>query len=164
MSSTPRKYIFVLIPKCQITDKEDPGKDEETEIINILDKELGTLMRDDLDAEEERNPALKPKDRFRRRWRRRWRRFSRRVRRSVRRVHRRVRKSVRRARRSVSRRYKRLRNSIRKRLRRIRGFFGGIQNAIRRVRSGMRRVNYTWKMIKSIRTFIRNYPGAPNRR
>ena len=50
MSSAPRKYIFVLIPKCQITDKEDPGKDEETEITNILAKELGPLMRDDLES------------------------------------------------------------------------------------------------------------------
>ena len=120
-------------------------------------------MRDDLDAEEERVLAVKPTDRFRRRWRRRLRRFRNRVRRRVKRVRRGIRKTVRRARNSVTRRYKRLRNSIRKRLRRVRGFFGGIRNAIRRVRSGMRRVNYTWKMIKNIRTFIRNYPGAPNR-
>jgi len=38
-----------------------------------------------------------------------------------------------------------------------------VKNVIKRVRSGMRRVNYYWKMVRATRGFIRGYKPAPNR-
>ena len=87
----------------------------------------------------------------------RWKRYRRKWRRSIK-------KRVQRARRSISKRVRKIRNSVRKRLRRFTGIFGRIGNVVRRVRSGMRKVNYFWNMFKATRNYIRRYRPAPRDR
>jgi len=157
-----------------LADKADLGKDEETDIESILDKELAPLMVDNLDPEErllaegisDRGFRSKWK-RYRRKWKRSIKKRVKKVRRSVSKRYRKYRNSVskryKKYRNSVSKRYKKLRNSIRKRIRGFTGIFRRVGDVIRRVRSGMRKVNYYWKMVKDMRSYIRRYPGAPNR-
>merc|ERR1711934_1325568 len=133
-------------------DAADLGSDEETDILDILDKELGPLMSGKLDPEE----RLLEEELSDRGFRSRWKRYRRKWKRSIK-------KRVRKVRRSVSKRYKKLRNSIRKRIRGFTGIFRRVGDVIRRERSGMRKVNYYWKMVKDMRSYIRRYPGAPNR-
>ena len=66
----------------------------------------------------------------------------------MRKVRRSVSKRYKKLRNSVSKRYKKMKNSIRKRIRGFTGIFRKIGDVIRRVRGGMRKVNYFWKMIK----------------
>ena len=47
--------------------------------------------------------------------------------------------------------------------RKIRDFLRKIRKGIRRLRTGMAKVRYFWKMIRSVRSFVRRYPAAPNR-
>merc|ERR1712037_363207 len=144
-------------------DKADLGKDEETDIESILDKELAPLMVDNLDPEE-RLLAEGISDRgFRSKWKRYRRKWKRSIKKRVKKDRSSVSKRYKKYRNSVSKRYKKLRNSIRKRIRGFTGIFRRVGDVIRRVRSGMRKVNYYWKMVKDMRSYIRRYPGAPNR-
>merc|ERR1712061_820221 len=86
--------------------RADDPKDAESDIEGILDKELGPLMADNLDAKD-RLLAEGPTDRG---WRSRWKKYRRKLRQSIG-------KRVKRARRSISKRVRKLRNSFRKRLR-----------------------------------------------
>ena len=72
-------------------------------------------------------------------------RFGRRIGRGVRRIGRRIG-------RFISRPFRKLRNFLRK-----------IRSGIKRLRSGMAKVRYYWRMFRSVRGFVRRYPGAPNR-
>merc|ERR1711934_547592 len=147
-------------------DAADLGSDEETDILDILDKELGPLMSGKLDPEERLLEEELSDRGFRSRWKRYRRKWKRSIRKRVRKVRRSVSKRYKKLRNSVSKRYKKMRNSIRKRIRGFTGIFRKIGDVIRRVRGGMRKVNYFWKMIKDIRGYMRNYAKRrppPNR-
>ena len=77
-----------------------------------------------------------------------------------------IKKRVRKVKNSVKKRWNKLKESVNKRIGKIKDFFRTIRDVIRGVRSGMRKVNYFWKMAKDMRRYMRAYSKrnpAPNR-
>merc|ERR1712037_942074 len=107
---------------------------------------------------------------MRRSVKKRWRRARRSVRKRWRRTRRSIKKRWNRVRRGVKKFGRRIGRGIRKigrfigtPFRKIRDFLRKIRKGIRRLRTGMAKVRYFWKMIRSVRSFVRRYPAAPNR-
>ena len=65
--------------------------------------------------------------------------------------------------RRIGRGVRRIGRFISRPFRKLRNFFRKIRGLMRRARSGMAKARYYWRMFKSVRGFVRRYPGAPNR-